>query len=257
MENQESIPENETSVEESAHQPQPEPEVEVLGELDAESFPAPEPESPVHEQQIPPKTEEVGTKPSVLDRFSHWLLDKDTSRGRFIRSAGRWTLVVLIAFAIGLAVFYFWQFRPLQARLADTQSQLDASRAEVTALSGDLDDLREENKDLAATNQNLEADLQTATARIYIAQIQAKALNARLQLNIRQGAAAQKSLREAKDLLAELKKVMGEDNQQVMDQLETRLAAATSALLTDPTVAIQDLETLDALLAQQDKLLSK
>jgi preprotein translocase subunit YajC len=256
MENNDLTPEKEIFTEDATVQPEPEITAETVESASAEAFSEVEPE-PIPADNVPPVVTEVDTKPSSLERFWHWLFDKESRRGRFVRSALRWTALVLGAFALGLVAFYFIQFRPLQARLADTQAQLDESRAEVTQISGKLADADKENKDLTAVNMNLEEDLRVATARIYIAQIQSKGLNARLQLNIRQGAAAQKSLKEAKDLLADLNEVMGEDSQQVLDQLETRLAAATTALLTDPTVAIQDLETFDALLAQQEKILTK
>lgn len=215
-------------------------------------------ETVVEEPQFtPPPVTEVGAQPSILERFSHWLLDKETSRGRFLRSALRWTAVALAAFVVGLVVFYFWQYRPLQARLQDTQTQLGSAQADAASLQGDLDEANAANEDLTAANLALEEDVRIATARVLIAQIQGKALNARLQLNIRQGAAAQKSLREAKDLLADLDEVLGEDSAQVLEQMETRLAAATSSLISDPTVAIKDLETFDTLLAQQEIILSK
>ncbi len=129
--------------EEPQDQPQePEP-------IEAEA--APEPPPPPLEMPEPPAPPEAPEPPEVEPP------PKEPSRvGRLARSLLRWTVALLVVFAVGVGATWFARVQPQAQRIETLEADLAAAVASRDALDLEVQALRTVRDELAATQRHLE-----------------------------------------------------------------------------------------------------
>jgi len=111
--------------------------------------------------------------------------------------------------------------------------------------------------DLAAVEEqaaDAEAALTVSEARVALYQTLNAVTAAQAALDQKNGQDALQAMKEAQAAMGELLPVVEADAPEVADQMDTRLKAAISSLSGDFKTTKSDLETLSALLMQQDKI---
>jgi hypothetical protein len=164
-----------------------------------------------------------------------------------LRKIGIWTLIAVVVFAVCGLLAYFQIYRPVQQNVATLEGQLSDLQAE---LSVSEDALAESEDDLA----DAEAMLEVADARVALYKTLNGITAAQAALEQKNGQDALKALKEAQTALSDMLPVVEAETPEVAEQMETRLKAAISSLSGDFKTTKADLETLTALLMQQDKI---
>ncbi|MCD4673868.1 MAG: hypothetical protein K8R77_14490 [Anaerolineaceae bacterium] len=164
-----------------------------------------------------------------------------------LRKIGIWTLITLVVFLVCGLLAYFQIYRPVQQNVALLEGQLTAAETELSAAKDELAVAEERYADS-------QTELEIANARVALHQTLNGITAAQAALEKKNGQDALKALKEAQTALNEMLPVVKQDAPEAADQMDTRLKAAISSLSGDFKTTKADLETLSALLLQQDKI---
>jgi hypothetical protein len=164
-----------------------------------------------------------------------------------LRKVGIWALITLAVFAVCGLLVYFQVYRPVKQNVSLLEGQLADVQA---ALSVSEDDLAAAREDTA----NVTAMLEVSEARVALYKTMNGITTAQAALDKKNGQDALKALKEAQTAMNDLLPVVKQDLPEAADQMDTRLKAAISSLSGDFKTTKSDLETLTALLMQQDKI---
>ena len=164
-----------------------------------------------------------------------------------LRKIGIWTLITLAVFAVCGLLMYFQVYRPVKQNVALLEGQLADVRSELTVSQDALDAAEEDVV-------NITAVLEISEARVALYQTMNAITTAQSALDKKNGQDALTALKKAQTGLDDLLPVVRQDSPEAADQMDTRLKAAISSLSGDFKTTKSDLETLTALLMQQDKL---
>ena len=191
-------------------------------------------------------SEDVPTAP--VDAIEEEASPKPPSKFQLLlRKIGIWALITVVVFAVCGLLVYFQIYRPVKQNVAVLEGQLSDAQAELSvsedALAGAEEDVAE-----------VEAMLEVADARVALYKTLNGITAAQGALDQKNGQDALKALKEAQTALSELLPAVKADTPEVAEQMDTRLKAAISSLSGDFGTTESDLETLTALLMQQDKI---
>ena len=184
----------------------------------------------------PVEPEEVEAPPKQPSKFQ-----------LLLRKVGIWALVTLAVFAVCGLLVYFQVYRPVKQNVALLEGQLADVQAELTVSQDALAVAKEDTA-------NVKAMLEVSDARVALYKTMNGITAAQSALDKKNGQDALKALKEAQTAMNDLLPVVKQDSPEAADQMDTRLKAAISSLSGDFKTTKSDLETLTALLMQQDKL---
>ncbi|MDX9864306.1 MAG: hypothetical protein RBT34_05805 [Anaerolineaceae bacterium] len=201
----------------------------------------------VEEKREGEASEEIRTEPveSIEEESS------PKPPGKFqllLRKVGIWALITLAVFAVFGLLVYFQIYRPVKQNAAVLEGQLADVQAELAVSQDALAAAEEETAEV-------EAMLEISEARVALYQTLNGITAARAALDKKDGQDALKALKKAQTAMADLLPTVRQDSPEAAEQMDTRLKAAISSLSGDFKTTKADLETLTALLMQQDKLL--
>jgi len=164
-----------------------------------------------------------------------------------LRKIGIWALITLAVFAVCGLLVYFQIYRPVKQNVALLEGQLADVRAELALSEDALAAAEEDAADVAAM-------LVVSEARVALYKTMNGITAAQAALDKKNGQDALKAMKEAQTAMDDLLPLVRQDSPEAADQMDTRLKAAISSLSGDFKTTKADLETLTALLMQQDKL---
>lgn len=139
----------------------------------ANNAPPPAPEA-IHAPEQPHR--------SWFASFLHFLFGADTTVGRIMRPLLRWTAFVLILFAAGLLVMYFWRVAPTEKLLAQTVTDLAAAQTELAGAREDVAASQSAVSDMQARMQAAEETAQTASQHLLLTTLRNDVAGARVAL---------------------------------------------------------------------------
>jgi hypothetical protein len=225
-------------------QPAQEP-AEIKEELSPEETPAEAEAAAKPEELIEPEPEAMPAEETVVAETA---VPQPPSRMQLLlRKIGIWAAITLGVFVIFGLLAYFQIYRPVKQNVAVLEGQLAAAKTEVAAVEADAADAEER---FAAS----QAELEISNARVNLYQALNGVTAAQAALDKKNGQDALKALKETQAALTEMLPVVAKESPEVADQMDTRLKAAISSLSGDFKTTKADLETLSALLLQQDKI---
>jgi hypothetical protein len=218
-------------------------------------------EKPV--DQIPEKETPAAVTPSAepqkparswLYRFFYALLSPETHLGRFVRPVLRWTAAIIGLFALGMLATYLLLYTPAAQQLTAARAELQSAQQQAGKTNTTLAAAQKSLADLQAQYDQSKAALKKAAIRVSLLQVSNLVASARLALDNRDGASAQKALTEARTILDQvLPDVQGVDAN-AATQVDSRLTLVVSEL-NDPTTAQADLALLATRLSELDSAL--
>jgi hypothetical protein len=202
------------------------------------------PPEPVAE---PPKP----AKKSWLYRLLYATLSPQTRLGRFMRPVLRWIATIAGLFALGMLATYLLLYTPAAQQLASTRADLQSAQQQAGKTSSTLAAAQNNLADLQTRYDQSQAALKKAGTRVSLLLVANQIAAARLALDNRDGAAAQKALADARTVLNQvLPDVTGIDAN-AATQLDSRLTLVVSEL-NDPATAQADLAILATKLSTLD-----
>jgi hypothetical protein len=205
------------------------------------------PPAPAVEPQKPPQ------KP-WLSRALYATLSPETRLGRFMRPFLRWTAAIAGLFALGMLATYLLLYTPATQQLAAARAELQSAQQQAANTSSILATAQANLADLQIRYDQSQATLKKAVMRVGLLQVANQVAAARLALDNRDGAAAQKALADARTILNQvLPEVKGIDAN-AATQLDSRLTLVVSEL-NDPATAQADLVILATKLSTLDSAL--
>ncbi len=214
------------------------PETEIPAAVEAP--PAPEPPKPAQ-------------KP-WLYRAMYATLSPETRLGRIMRPVLRWTAAIAGLFALGMLATYLLLYAPTAQQLAAARADLQSAQQQATETGSTLAAAQANLADLQTRYDQSQAALKKAGMRVGLLQVANQVAAARLALDNRDGAAAQKALADARTILNQvLPDVKGIDAN-AATQLDSRLTLVVSEL-NDPATAQADLVILATKLSTLDSTL--
>lgn len=191
---------------------------------------------------------------SWLHRFFSTLLSPETRLGRIMRPVLRWTAAIVGLFALGMLATYFLLYTPAAQQLAAARAELQSAQQQAGKTNATLAAAQKSLADLHAQYDQSQATLKKTSIRVSLLQVSNLVASARLALDNRDGASAQKALTDARTILDQvLPDVQGVDAS-AATQLDSRLTLVVSEL-NDPTTAQADLALLATRLSELDSAL--
>lgn len=119
---------------------------------------------------------------SWFGTFLHFLFGADTAVGRFMRPLLRWTAFVLILFAAGLLVMYYWRVAPTEKMLAQTVTDLAAAQTELAGAREEVATSQSTVSDMQARMQAAEETAQNASQHLLLTTLRNDVAGARVSL---------------------------------------------------------------------------
>lgn len=153
--------------------------------------------------------------------------------GHFLRRALRWTVGVVVLFALGVAVTWLLQVRPQAAEIGRLRSDLAAARAELEAL-----------RPLPAQVESLQTQLTKVRTALTIQEILVDVTSARLALVLGDASGARSNLALTDARLTSLATMLQPPQLDQVQLLRERLALALREIESDRFAALSDLEVL-------------
>lgn len=200
-----------------------------------EPAPAAPPES-ISEIESAAETEILASPPESIaaEGFlpEESLTPEETRGGRFkalVRTALTWLLVFALVFLAGMATLYFWQLKPTQDSLEQTQIELNQANETITNLQAELD--------------QAEFDMSYAA----FLEVQADVYAARLALVEEDTLGAKAALANTDSFLDMILEDVAAFDQALADSLPQRFSLIVTNLDADP-----ERSTLDAELISED-----
>ena len=193
-------------------------------------------------------------KKSWLYRLLYATLSPQTRLGRFMRPVLRWIATIAGLFALGMLATYLLLYTPAAQQLAATRADLQSAQQQAGKTSSTLAAAQNNLAGLQTRFDQSQAALKKAGTRVSLLLVANQIATARLALDNRDGAAAQKALADARTVLNQvLPDVTGIDAN-AATQLDSRLTLVVSEL-NDPATAQADLAILATKLGALDSVL--
>lgn len=203
--------------------------------------------APAAEPQTPPKK-------TWLYRFLYATLSPETRLGRIMRPVLRWTAAIAGLFALGMLATYLLLYAPAAQQLAAVRADLQTVQQQAAATSSTLAAAQKSLADLQTRYDQSQAGLKKAGLRVSLLQVANQVAAARLALDNRDGAAAQKALADARTILNQVLPDVKNADANAATQLDSRLTLVVSEL-NDPATAQADLAILATRLGTLDSTL--
>jgi hypothetical protein len=165
--------------------------------------------------------------------------------GTFFRRALRWTVAVIVVFALGIAAMWATQVRPKTL-------EIEALRAELTAAATELETLRP----LPAENQALREEVDQLRQRLAVVESLVDVASAQVALLVGDAGAARLHLAGTDVRLTELAALSGTIASEDVGALQTRLMQVFDEIDTDVFAAQRDLEVMANTLATMARSLT-
>lgn len=163
---------------------------------------------------------------------------------RVFRQVLRWSLGLLIVFALGFLAAVYAVYRPSnqaqQGEINGLRAELEAANSQVEALEErveSLEPLIAENETLLATQGDLKLHIAILNARVDIA-------NARLALDDEDAAGALVSLENTGDALQTMKTLLPLNQREVATAMQQRLNLVLEEVEAEPYAAQSDLDVM-------------
>ncbi len=216
-----------------------------------------------HAEPVPPvpETLQMPEKPhrSWFAAVLHFLFSADTAVGRFLRPLLRWTAFIVILFAAGLLVMYFWRVRPTEKILAQTAAQLVVAQDELTGAREKVAASDAEMSDMQTRVQVAEETAQTASQHLLLTTLRNDIASARVALLADKDIAQSiLDISAAKTDLESLKPAIEPINTTLADELDQDLTAIQKSLNSRPinqTTIADQLFSFDVKLLGLEKLM--
>ena len=235
--------------------PEEEKPADITNQIDekpAEETPQPETNAAVP-PPVPAAEPQKPAKKPWLSRALYTTLSPQTRLGRFMRPVLRWTAAIAGLFALGMLATYLLLYTPAAQQLAAAHADLQSAQQQAGITNSSLAAAQKNLADLQTRYDQSQAALKKAGIRVSLLQVANQVAAARLALDNRDGAAAQKALADARTVLNQvLPDVTGADAN-AATQLDSRLTLAVSEL-NDPATAQADLAILATKLSTLDSI---
>jgi hypothetical protein len=182
------------------------------------------------------------TPPSAPPETPSRRESRTASFGRFFMYA---LFLAVIAFVAGLTVEYFVIINP---QMAELQKIADTSQAKVEKMNSQITDLQNQVSTLTplkAKNTDLSDQLTQAQMHIYLLAALHDVTAAHLALQEGDTAGAKLALKNTPQNLDNLKSLMTPDTQQVITDMQVRLAITMGILDRDPKAAMSDFTVME------------
>ena len=218
----------------------------------AEEKPAaetPEPETPA--AVTPPAEPQAPPRKPWLYRVFYALLSPETRLGRFMRPFLRWTAAIAGLFALGMLATYLLLYAPTAQQLAVVRGELQSAQQQAVQANATLTTVQKNLADLQVQYDQSQTALKKAGTRVGLLQVSNMIAAARLALDSKDGATAQKALTDARTLLDQVLPDIKSIDANAATQLDSRLTLVISEL-NDPATAQADLALLAARLSALD-----
>ena len=197
--------------------------------------------------EIPPTTEEKTEKPIEPEpKPKVPPPPKKKEPIGFWRRTLRWTLGLLIAFALGALLVVLLLYVPARDQTRQANEQLQAANQQISQLQDRINSLQS----LETKNQDLQQQNDQAQLHIAILKSQNDVANARLALANKDAAAAQMALSKTPDSLQKISGLLSADQRDVVKSMQQRLTLATGELKSNNFAAESDLNVLQTGLLQ-------
>jgi hypothetical protein len=232
--------------------------VETAGPIDvkpAEEIPEKETEEKETQAAVTPAAEpQKPAKKSWLYRAMYATLSPETRLGRFMRPFLRWTAAIAGLFALGMLATYFLLYAPATQQLAAARADLQSAQQQAAQTGSTLAAAQKNLADLQTRYDQSQAALKKAGIRVGLLQVANQVAAARLALDQRDGATAQKALVDARTILNQVLPDVKSIDANAATQLDSRLTLVVSEL-NDPATAQADLAILATRLSALDNTL--
>jgi hypothetical protein len=217
--------------------------VEVASQIDEK--PAEETPAAVAPPAVTPPAVEPPKPPRKpwLYRVLYALLSPETRLGRFMRPVMRWTAAIVGLFALGMLAAYLLLYTPASQQLAAARAELQSAQQQAGKTNSTLAAAQKNLADLQTQFDQSQAALKKAGMRVSLLQVANQIATARLALDNRDGAAAQKALADARTILNQVLPDVRSTDASAATQLDSRLTLVVSEL-NDPATAQADLAIL-------------
>lgn len=160
--------------------------------------------------------------------------------GRFARRALRWLVVLLAAFALGLAATWVARVRPQAERIQALEAEKAALESQVADLEAEVAELRP----LRAENADLKEQLRQAETKSTLLSVLVDVTSAQLALAQDDSLAARAALAETDARLATLQRDLSGQDAEAVGAMRDRLDLVLQELDDDAFAAQRDLEVL-------------
>jgi len=188
-----------------------------------------------------------------LYRVLYTLFSPNTRLGRFMRPVLRWTAAIVGLFGLGVLATYLLLYTPATQQLTAARADLQSAQQQVGKTSSTLAAAQKNLADLQTQYDQSQAALKKAGIRVSLLQVADQISAARLALNNRDGATAQKALADARTILNQVLPDVKSADANAATQLDSRLTLAVSEL-NDPATAQADLAILATKLSALDSV---
>lgn len=156
----------------------------------------------------------------------------------------RFLMVMLIIFGLGALVVIFTLYIPLREQLTSAETRIqelsDQSTSEINSANEEIDRLSSIEDKFGA----IQAELDELLIQNLILKIKLDLMSAKLALVSDDPQQASQSLNETGGRVADLKKLVGVQQQKNVENLETRLELVISEIEEETFAAISDLEVM-------------
>ena len=193
--------------------PAPTPDVK-----DKESKPQPVPPTDIKGKEPKPQKQPVGA----------------------FRRGFRWFLGLLIAVGLGALLVTLLYYIPLRQQLKESQAEVDQVKQQVVELEGNI----ERFSPLETENQDLQSELNQADLRIALLSARAEIVSAQLALAKEDPEAARLALKDAKDRLKDVERLLKPADKGQVTDLLSRLDLAVKGIGLNDYAAASDLDVL-------------
>lgn len=195
-----------------------------------------------------PKSEEQDQE-SGLPKFRPFVREdfiaeepvKEPSRlGQFMRKLLRWTVGLLVVFALGVGAMWFVRLQPEMAKNSQLRDTIQSLEESIVALQSDVDEL----SPLVDENSDLQRQLEQAEVHVGILEVLVDVSSAQLALSDDDIVTAKASLAGTDSLLAAAAENLPSEHQGTVEEMRGRLTLVLEELEVDAFAATRDLEVL-------------
>ncbi len=163
-------------------------------------------------------------------------------KGTFWRKALPWTIVGVVALAVGFALSFFLLYLPANASLLQARADLATAQERLAQSEEALQLVQDSLKSTQANLENAQDELADASFNKALAEVQANVAYARLALATKDLLTARQELSAASGNLNILAAML--DDLDTADALEERLQSIRAKLITDSALALEELRIL-------------
>ena len=211
-------------------------------------------DNPVKEQETKPTpaNENIISEEAPSQTFtqtSEEIAAKEESKfRRFLRKLIRWTVGLLIIFALGFLTAIVSYYQPARTQLRQATQDLGAAEETISSLNNKINDLNTEIQKKDEQINNLQSE--NSTMQDVITEKETHITVLKTMLSVNQATIAllnnkpnesMQALSQANELLQKIKEMLGESQTDNLDTIEQRLNLITTELKTNPSAALADM----------------